>query len=82
MINHCYSHGLLPNRWPCNRVPAYATSIEGVHAAVLSPDETQLLLCFEYNRWDVVSRAELCEVTHSLPGMEAVGVQLMLERAR
>jgi len=38
-------------------VPSYATSIEGVGALVLSPDEKKVLLIWEYGNWKPVSGA-------------------------
>ena len=38
-------------------VPCYATSIEGVGALVLSPDEKKVLLVWEYGNWKPVSGA-------------------------
>ena len=43
-------------KWPegaahGDRVPAYATSIEGVGAVLLSPDEQSVLLVWEYGCW-------------------------------
>jgi len=38
-------------------VPHYATSIEGVGALVLSPDEKKILLVWEYGNWKPVSGA-------------------------
>jgi 8-oxo-dGTP pyrophosphatase MutT (NUDIX family) len=36
-------------------VPAYATSTEGVGAILLSPDETKVLLVWEFGKWKPVS---------------------------
>jgi len=38
-------------------VPSYSTSIEGVGALVLSPDEKKVLLIWEYGNWKAVSGA-------------------------
>ena len=38
-------------------VPCYATSIEGVGALVLSPDESKVLLVWEYGQWKPVTGA-------------------------
>lgn len=38
-----------------DKVPAYATSSEGVGALIYSPDHTQVLLVWEYDRWKVVT---------------------------
>ena len=40
-----------------DRVPSYATSIEGVAAVVLSPDEQRILLIWEYGHWKLVQGA-------------------------
>merc|ERR1712183_927867 len=40
-----------------DRVPAYATSIEGGGSLILSPDEKKVLLVFEYGRWGRVGGA-------------------------
>ena len=43
MRDACVRSSLLPSL----AVPPYSTAYEGVHALVLSPDETQVLLCWE-----------------------------------
>lgn len=40
-----------------DKVPEYATSIGGAGAIILSPDETQVLLVWEYGKWKHVSGA-------------------------
>lgn len=48
-------------RWNGNpahdMVPSYATSIEGVGGLILSPDETKVLLIWEYGNWKPISGA-------------------------
>ena len=38
-------------------VPAYSTSIEGVGGLVLSPDESKVLLIWEYGNWKPITGA-------------------------
>ena len=40
-----------------DKVPEYATSIEGAGALILSPDEAQVLLVWEYGKWKAVTGA-------------------------
>ena len=46
LVYYKWAHPTMPNM-----VPAFATSVEGAHAIVLSPDQTQVLLVEEYGRW-------------------------------
>lgn len=38
-----------------DKVPAYATSIEGVGGIIMSPDNTKVLLVWEYGKWKLVT---------------------------
>jgi len=38
-----------------DKVPAYCSSIEGVGAIILSPDEKKILLVWEYGKWKIVT---------------------------
>ena len=61
-------------------VPGYATSIEGVGALVLSPDETKVLLVWEYGSWKHVGGAidegESVLTTLARECREEVGIEL------
>uniref|UniRef100_A0A7S3Z5A1 Nudix hydrolase domain-containing protein n=1 Tax=Lotharella globosa TaxID=91324 RepID=A0A7S3Z5A1_9EUKA len=63
-----------------SRVPKYATSIEGGGAIVLSPDEKEFLLVFEYGRWGRAGGAldlgESCIETAIREVDEETGVEL------
>ena len=40
-----------------DKVPEYATAVEGVGALILSPDRTEVLLVWEYGKWKLVTGA-------------------------
>ena len=61
-------------------VPAYATATEGVGGVILSPDETQVLLIWEYGCWKMVTGSvdpgEALLATLRREAREEVGVQI------
>ena len=64
-----------------DKVPAYATSIEGVGALILSPDLTKVLLVWEYGKWKMVTGAmkagESPVATLRREIQEEVGLEIM-----
>jgi 8-oxo-dGTP pyrophosphatase MutT (NUDIX family) len=63
-LNGEYCYYIWNNQEIEDKVPEFATSIEGIAALVLSPDQTEILLVWEYNKWKPITGA--VESGHSL----------------
>jgi hypothetical protein len=68
-------------------VPPASSSIEGVFAFVLSPDELQVLLVWEYGHWKVLfktgnhhQKSQLCAARQRRGGSRRVGNHYRRER--
>lgn len=78
------THEMIYYRWnnttATDKVPDYATSIEGAGLLILSPDESKILLVHEYGNWvypgGAGNKAELAIETASREAFEETGVSL------
>lgn len=78
--NEIYTYYLWKDKDKEDKVPAYSTSIEGVGAIILSPDENQVLLVEEWGHWKFISGnvdpGENITATLEREIMEEVGLKI------